>query len=93
MPQGYGLYKHRGVPAGDRKTVARLPAPNTDDGDALVASATRAVNALAARRGLTLSSGSSSSGSSPWEDRFKIIAAVFVLSALAIGVRTAVSRR
>jgi hypothetical protein len=94
MPKGYGLYKHSGVPAGDRQAITRLPATRTNDGDALVASATRAVNVLAARHGLTLSSDSAlSPASSPWEDRFKIIAGVFVLGALAIGVRTLVRRR
>ena len=92
MPQGYGLYKHSGVPAGDRRVIARLPAAKTDDADTLVAAATRAVRALAARRGLTLSS-ASSSGHSPRQDRLEILAGVLVLSALAIGVRAFVRRR
>src|SRR5690348_4818980 len=50
MPQGYGLYKHSGVPHADRRVIARLPAPKTNEAGELVAAATRAVHALAAQR-------------------------------------------
>src|SRR5205085_9624192 len=65
MPQGYGLYKHGGVPPGDRAAVATLPVPNTAAIGPLIAAAERAVEALAARRGLTLST-SGTAGSSRW---------------------------
>jgi len=93
MPQGYGLYKHGGVPAGDSRVIARLPAPNTAAADGLVTAAGRAVRALAARRGLTLSSGSASGGHSPWQDRLEIIAGVLVAAAAGVGVRALVRRR
>jgi hypothetical protein len=92
MPQGYGLYKHSGVPAGDRRVIARLPAPNTANADGLVTAAGRAVRALAARRGLTLAT-STASGHSPWQDRFEIIAGVLVLAAIGVGVRELARRR
>lgn len=92
MPQGYGLYKARDLPAADRKVIARLPPPKTADPDGLVLAAERAVRALAARRGLTLSS-ASDSGSSAWRDRIEIVAGVLVLLALGVGVRAVVRRR
>jgi hypothetical protein len=92
MPQGYGLYKHSGVPHVDRKVIARLPPPETNKADELVAAATRAVHALAARRGMTLTS-ESASAHNPWRDRLEIIAGVLVLTALAVGVRAFVRRR
>jgi hypothetical protein len=92
MPQGFGFYNHgHPVQQGDRKVLAALPAPNTTSIDALVASADRAVRALAARRGLTLSAGSSS-GSSAWRDRLVIVAAVLVLLAVGVAVRAVVRR-
>ena len=92
MPQGYGLYKHSGLPAGDRAAVDALPAPRTAVIEPLLAAAERAVTALAGRRGLTLSAGSESH-SSRWRDRLEILAGVLVLCALAVAVRTVVRRR
>ena len=92
MPQGYGLYKHAGLPAGDRAAIDRLPAPPTAVIEPLLAAAERAVTALAARRGLTLSAGSESH-SHHWRDRLEILAGVLVLCALAVAVRTVVRRR
>jgi hypothetical protein len=92
MPQGYGLYKHGGVSAADRAAVAALAKPGSAEGDTLVEGAERAVRALAARRGLTLAAGSSSSGSQT-RDRLEIVAGVLVLAALAFLVRLVVRRR
>ena len=92
MPQGYGLYKHSGVPAADRRVIARLPPPKSNKAGELVTAAMRAVQALAARRGLTLTT-ESPSAHSPWRDRLEIIAGVLVLTALAVGVRAFVRRR
>jgi hypothetical protein len=92
MPQGYGLYKHSGLPAGDRAALAALPAPHTAVIEPLLAASERAVTTLAARRGLTLSAGTESH-SSRWRDRLEILAAVLVLGALAVAVRTVVRRR
>jgi hypothetical protein len=92
MPQGYGLYKARALPPGDRAAIARLPPPNTDEIGPLIAASERAVVTLAERRGLTLSAGSSSQ-SSHWRDRIVIIAGVLVLCALAVVVRLVLRRR
>jgi hypothetical protein len=90
MPQGYGIYKHAGVPAADRAAVARLPRPVGADGDSLIAAAENGVRSLAARRGLELSA---ASGSSRRRDRIVIVAGVLVLAAIALVVRTALRRR
>jgi hypothetical protein len=92
MPNGYGLYKHAGLPAADRAAIAALPSPGTANGDGLVAAASRAVRVLAARHGLTLSAGAAS-GSSRTRDRLKIVAGVLALFALAIGSRLVLRRR
>jgi hypothetical protein len=92
MPQGYGLYKHGGVPAADRRVISRLRPPRPADADGLVTAAGHAVRALAARRGLTLSSGSGSAHGR-WRDRLEIVAGVLTLAALGLGVRTVVRRR
>jgi hypothetical protein len=92
MPQGYGLYKRAGLPAGDRAALAALPAPRTAVIEPLLAAAERAVSSLAERRGLKLSAGSESH-SSRWRDRLEILAGVLVLAALAVAVRTVVRRR
>jgi hypothetical protein len=91
MPQGYGLYKHSGVHPGDRAVVTRLRPPGTSAIPPLIASAQRAVRALAARRGITLAA-RSSSGASPWRDRAEIIAGVLVLCAIGIVVRLVLRR-
>jgi hypothetical protein len=91
MPQGYGLYKHSGVHPGDRAVLARLHPPRTSAIPLLIASAQRAVRALAARRGLTLSS-RASTAASPWRDRAEIIAGVLVLCAIGIVVRLVLRR-
>ena len=93
MPNGYGLYKHSGLPAADMAAIAKLPPPRTTNGDALVASAMHAVTVLARRHGLTLAVQKSTASSSATRDRIEIVAGVLVLSALAIGVRLLVRRR
>ena len=55
MPSGFGVYSHGPAPAADRAAVAALPPPGTTAGNALVVAASRAVHALAARRGIDLS--------------------------------------
>jgi hypothetical protein len=91
MPQGYGLYKHGGVPPGDRAAIAKLPAPSTAAIEPLLAAAARAVTALAERRGLSLAS-ETSAGANAWRDRVEIVAGVLVLCAVALGVRVLVRR-
>jgi hypothetical protein len=93
MPNGYGLYKHVGLPAADTAAIKALPAPGTNKGDPLVAAAMHAVRVLARRHGLTLADVSSSGSSSRTRDRIEIVAGVLALCALAIGVRVLVRRR
>jgi hypothetical protein len=93
MPNGYGLYKAKtGVSAADKATVAALPIPNTKNGDELIDSAIHAVNALAAKRGLSLKP-VSQGGSDENHDRVEIIAAVLGVTVLALLVRFLVRRR
>jgi hypothetical protein len=93
MPNGYGLYKHAGLPAADKAAIKALPAPGTAKGDQLVAAAVHAVRVLAARHGVTLSAPSSTGTSSRAGDRAKIAAGVLALCALAIGARLVLRRR
>jgi hypothetical protein len=94
MPQGYGLYNHgRPVPRGDRAVIAKLPPPRTAAVGPLIAAAERAVQALAARRGITLAAASEGKGRSPWRDRLVIVAGVLVLAAIAVVVRMVVRAR
>ncbi len=93
MPNGYGLYKHAGVPAADKAAIKALPPPGTADGDLLVAAAEHAVRVLAARHGVTLSAASNSGGSSKTSDRVEILSGVLALGALAIGARLLLRRR
>lgn len=86
MPQGYGLYKHDGLPAGDRVAVAALPPPGGASVGMLTAAAERAVTALASRHGLTLSAGGTSR-SSRWHDRLVILAGLLVLLVFGLSVR------
>jgi hypothetical protein len=93
MPNGYGLYKAKtGVPAADKTTIAKLPKPNTTNGNQLIASAEKAVQALAARRGLTVSAGSAS-GSDANQERVEIIAGVLGIAIVGLLVRFALRRR
>ena len=93
MPNGYGLYKHAGVPAADKAAIKALPSPGTAQGDALVAAAEHAVRVLAARHGVTLSAASKGGGSSKTSDRVEILSGVLALAALAIGARLLLRRR
>jgi hypothetical protein len=85
MPNGYGLYKAKGLPAADRAALAALPSFDTTDGPSLAAAAERAVNALAERRGLTLSTSGSSGGTSAWVERGEIAGGALVLCAVGVG--------
>ena len=85
MPNGYGLYKLKNLPPGDTTAIAKLPKFDTTSGPALGDAAERAITALAARRGLTLSTGSSSSGTSIWVERGEIAGGAIVICLLAVG--------
>jgi hypothetical protein len=85
MPNGYGLYKLKNLPPEDKAVLAKLPKFNTANGPALADAAERAITALAARRGLTLSTGSGSSGSSVWLERGEIAGGAVVICLLGAG--------
>ena len=93
MPNGYGLFKAKGLSPDDKRVLAKLPPPGTTNGDELIAAAERAVQALAERRGLTLSPSGSSSSSSANHDRIEIAAGVLVLAAVALLARFLLRRR
>ena len=67
MPNGYGIYKSKGLPQADRALVARLRAPGTHVGTALVLDAQRVLSALAQRRGISLDATAGGSSSSTRE--------------------------
>ncbi len=85
MPNGYGLYKLKGLPPADKAVIAKLPKLDTTDGPTLAAAAERAVTALAARRGLTLATGSASGGTSVWVERGEIAGGALLICALGAG--------
>jgi len=85
MPNGYGLYKLKNLPPADKAVLAKLPKFDTTNGPALAAAAERGITALAARRGLTLATGSGSSGSSAWVERGEIAGGAVVICLLAVG--------
>jgi len=94
MPDGYGIYRAAGVPAGDRATIDALKAPDTHLGTPLVLDAEKAVRALALRHGITLSaSPGGSSTSTSTNERIEIAAAVVVAALLALAVRFGWRRR
>jgi hypothetical protein len=93
MPNGYGLYKAKNLPAADKALVARLPKLHTTNCTSLVLAAEHVVRLLAARHGITLSDSSGSSGSSTTSDRLIIGGAVLVALLLALGGRFAWRRR
>jgi hypothetical protein len=85
MPNGYGLYKLKNLPPEDQAVLAKLPKLNTTNGPALADAAERAITALAVRRGLTLSTGSGSGGTSVWAERGEIAGGAIVICLLAAG--------
>jgi hypothetical protein len=85
MPNGYGLYKLKNLPPEDKAVLAKLPKFDNTNGPALADAAERAIVALAARRGLTLSTGSGSSGTSVWVERGEIAGGAIVICLLAAG--------
>ena len=82
MPNGYGLYKLKNLPPEDKAVLAKLPKFDNTNGPALADAAERAITALAARRGLTLST-SGSSGTSVWVERGEIAGGAIMICALS----------
>jgi hypothetical protein len=88
MPNGYGVFKGKTLPAADAAAIDRLKPVGSANGAALVEAAEHAVRLLAARRGLTLSTSAPSKGSSSTGmERIEIGVGVLALVALAFGGR------
>lgn len=94
MPDGYGLYKSTGTPAGDAAVIHKLAFVDTKSGTALVIAAQRAVRALAHSHGITLGTASatakprhSSSGADPIEIAATVGAVLLVGAAVYLGLR------
>jgi hypothetical protein len=94
MSNGYGLYKAKKLPAADSAAISALPLPKAADGTTLVLAAERAVEALAARHGITLTPESASSGGpGTTRDLVEIGAAVLAVALLGLGLRLVLRRR
>ena len=93
MPNGYGIYKAKDLPAADRAAISALPRPAAADGTTLVIAAQKAVRALAARHGITLTAVTGSGSSSATADRVEIAAGVLAAALLGLGIRFALRRR
>lgn len=95
MPKGYGIYKAKNLPAADKAAVEKLAPPVSKSGPDLAASAEKALNAVAAAHGITLSTSGSSSGggSSAWTERFEILGGAAILGAVGLGVWLFLRRR
>jgi hypothetical protein len=94
MPNGYGIYKAKNLPARDKTAVARLPKLDTSNGQALAGATITAIHKLAEAHGieLTASTSDSSGSSSMWVEDIEIAVGALVLLALGLGVRFAVRR-
>ena len=80
MPNGFGIFQNGKPLKEDKQVLAKLPPPGTTDGDALAASAEKAVRALAQQRGITLAAARPRQGtSSKNRDRVAIVAGVILL--------------
>ncbi len=93
MPNGYGISKAKDLPPADKAAIAALPKPASADGTTLVIAAQKAVQAVAARHGITLTAVTASGSSSATSDRIKIAAGVLAAALLALGVRFGLRRR
>jgi hypothetical protein len=94
-PSGFGIYKAKDLPAGDKALVAKLTVPANATGPQLMTALQDAVTKLAARRGLTLATtgATSSRGSSVWTERAEILGGAVVLCLLGGGIWLLVRRR
>src|SRR5262245_60939670 len=95
MPNGYGIFQNGKSLEEDKAVLAKLPPPNSAEGDELVASAGKAVRALAQQRGITLPTAEASAdkGSSKNRDRVVLVAGVILLCGVAFAVRLLLGRR
>ena len=93
MPNGYGYFENRKPAKAERARLAKLPPAGTTEGNALALAAERAVRELADARGVSLADAGRTDASPDNRDRVQIVAGLLVLSALALGVRSYLTRR
>jgi hypothetical protein len=93
MPNGYGIYKNGAALPAEKAVLAKLPPPGSTDGNALAASASDAVHALARERGIALTVEPGATKSSSNRDRVQIVAGVILLCGVALAARLLLSRR
>jgi hypothetical protein len=94
MPNGYGIYKAKDLPPGDKAAIKHLALPASKSGPDLAAATEKALDAIAARHGITLSTtGGSSGGSSAWTERGEIAGGAVVLCAIGFGAWWLLRRR
>ncbi|MSY59034.1 MAG: hypothetical protein F2663_01120 [Actinobacteria bacterium] len=97
MPNGYGLYSVKGVPAADKAAIEKLTPPGDAEGATLVRAASDAVRAVAAAHGLTLSvDATGGAGSHTMRDRLLIAGGALLAAALAVSgtlIRRRLKRR
>jgi len=92
LPEGYGLWWHKPLPANEVKAIRALPPPASADGDTMVAAANTAVRRLLALHGIQVTP-PPAVDSSTNADRLKIAGGALVLVAIGLGVSLLLRRR
>jgi len=92
LPEGYGLWWHKPLPANEVKAIRALPPPASADGDTMVAAANTAVRRLLALHGIQVAP-PPAVHSSTNADRLKIAGGALVLVAIGLGVSLLLRRR
>ena len=92
MPNGYGLWWHKPLPAREVAAIRTLAPPASGDGDTMVAAANTAVRRLLALYGVHVAP-PPATRSSANADRVKIAAGALVLVAIALGTSLLLRRR
>jgi pyruvate/2-oxoglutarate dehydrogenase complex dihydrolipoamide acyltransferase (E2) component len=86
MPNGYGVWRRRPLPAREQAAVTSLPPPGSANGDRLVAAANVAARRLLGLHGIHVAAapGAPGHGSSATSDRVKIAVAALLIAALGV---------
>jgi hypothetical protein len=94
MPKGYGIYKAKNLPAADKAAIKALAPPASKSGADLGLAAEQALQAVAAKHGLTLStSAAGSGGSSAWTERAEIAGGALIFCGIGFGAWYFLRRR